>query len=229
MSRGSISAAIGYGVGSLAYVPPLTAKAIAYNRPSAARAARVIPIVRNTVVTLVLAIIAAATWLATWQRQDDGPVVEPPAEAGPLGYYVRGARLSGTDEQGRVTYRVFAERLEELPGDERLKLTGVNVDYSPADETAWALTAATASYARDGSQVDLSGDVELRSAPTDGSKPVTVATENLLFSPDTSSAASSEAVEIRVGDWQLSGVGLSADLKEDTLELESQVHGTLAP
>jgi len=222
-------AAIDFEAGSLAYVPPLTATAIAYNRTSAACAARIGPFVRNTVVMIVLAILAAATWVATWQRQDDATVVEPVADAEPLGYYARGARMSGTDELGRVIYRVFAERLDELPGDERLQLSGVNVDYSPADETAWSLTAESAKYARDGSRLDMSGNVELRSTPTDGSKPVTVATESLLFSPDTSSAASSEAVAIRVGDWQLSGVGLSADLKGDTLELESQVHGTLAP
>src|SRR5512134_1598775 len=104
---------------------------------------------------------------------------------------------------------------------------GVSVDFRPADETAWSLSAASAQYARDGSQLDLSGNVEVRSVPTDEANRLTIATEKLLFSPDTSSAESDEAVEIRVGDWQLHAVGLRTHLKEDTLELESQVHGTL--
>jgi LPS export ABC transporter protein LptC len=185
--------------------------------------------VRNTVVMIVLAILAAATWIATWQRQDASQPVDRVAEAEPLGVYTRGARLSGTDEQGRLTYRIFAERLDEVPGDERLQLTGVNVDYQPPDDTAWLLSAATAKYARDGSQLDLLGNVEVRSSPTDGSEPLTIVTEKLLFSPDTSSVESDESVQIRVGDWQLSAVGLRTHLKEDTLELESQVHGTLLP
>jgi LPS export ABC transporter protein LptC len=183
--------------------------------------------VRNTVVMLVLAIVAAATWVWTWQRQDDAPAAEPPADAAPLGYYALGARLSGTNEEGRVMYRVFADRLDEVPGQQGLHLTGVTVDYRPADETAWLLSAASAQYARDGSQFDLRGNVEVRTVPTDGEDAVTIATESLLFSPDTSSAESDEAVEIRVGDWQLRAVGLSTHLKEDTLQLESQVHGTL--
>ena len=83
----------------------------------------------------------------TWQRPDEAPPVERAGGAEPLGYYARGARISGTDEQGRLMYRIFADRLDELPGEELLELTGVKVDYQPADETAWTLTAASAKYA----------------------------------------------------------------------------------
>ena len=184
---------------------------------------------RNTVVMIVLAILAAATWMATWQPADVGEPADLVAAAEPVRVLTRGARLTGMDEQGRPTYRIFAERLDELPGEEQLQLTGVNVDYQPVDETAWLLSAASAKYARDGSQLDLLGNVQVRSAPTDGSEPMTIVTEQLLFSPDTSSAESDENVEIRVGGWQLRALGLRTLLKEDTLELESQVHGTLLP
>jgi LPS export ABC transporter protein LptC len=182
---------------------------------------------RNTVIMIVLVILAAATWVATWERQEATPPVERVKPTGPLGYYARGARLSGTDEQGRLTYRIFAERLDEVPGEERLQLTGVNVDYQPADETAWSLTAASAKYTWDGSQIDLDGNVEARSKPTAGSHPVTITTQQLRLSPDTSSAESDGKVQVHVGDLQLNAVGLRADLKGDTLELESVEHGTI--
>jgi len=185
--------------------------------------------VRNTLVMVVLAILAAATWIATWQREDASPPVDPVADAGPLGYYARGARIAGTDEEGRLAYRILAERLDELPGEEHLQLTGVNLDYHAADEVAWSVSAASAKYSRDGSKLALVGNVELRSSPTDGSKPLTIITEKLLFSPDTSVAEAEESVEILVGDWQLRAAGLLTHLKGDTLELESPVHGTLRP
>jgi LPS export ABC transporter protein LptC len=184
--------------------------------------------VRNTVIMVVLAILAAATWFVTWQRQDAAPPIESAAEAVPLGYFARGARIVGTDEEGRPTYRIFAERLDELPGEEQLELTGVDVDYQPAQDAAWSLSADTATYARDGSQIDLVGSVEIRSAPADDTKAVTINTQRLMFSPDTSRAESDADVHVRVGDWQLDGASLRADLKERTLELES-VRGTLAP
>jgi LPS export ABC transporter protein LptC len=182
---------------------------------------------RNTVVMVVLAILAAATWIATWERLDVGAPVDRPSESVPLGYSARGARLSGTDEQGRLTYRLFAERLDEIPGEESLQLIGVNVDYQPADETPWTLMAASGTYARNRSQLDLLGNVQVRSMPTDGTRQVTIVTDQLLFSPDTSRVESDEKVEIRVGDLHLRGVGLRSDLKGGTLELESDVHGTI--
>jgi LPS export ABC transporter protein LptC len=177
----------------------------------------------------VLAILAAVTSVATWQREQAAAPIDQAVDTAPAGYFARGARIVRTDDQGRPAYRIFAERLDELPGEDRLKLTGVNVDYQPSDEAAWSISAATATYAKDGSQLDLRGAVEIRSTPTDDADPVTITTERLLFSPDSSSAESDGTVAIRVGDLQLRAQGLSADLKGDTLRLESQVHGTFLP
>ena len=184
---------------------------------------------RNTVVMIVLAILAAATWIWTWSPQDQITPAERNENLGPLAYHVRGARLLGTDEQGRVTVTIRAERLDEVPDEDRLRLEGVAIDYAPKDETAWAISAARASTPKDGSLVELSGDVEVRSMPTDGSRPQTILTQTLQFWPETSSVRSEQHVEFRVGDLRLRGVGLDTDLKGDTLRLESDVHGTFAP
>jgi LPS export ABC transporter protein LptC len=184
--------------------------------------------VRNTVVMIALAILAAATWIATWPPQGQAPAAERSADLGPLGYYARGTRILVTDEQGRVTVTIRAERLSEVPGEQRLQLEGIAAEYQPADETAWALSAASGSAPKDASLLDLSGDVEVRSTPIDGSKPITIATQSLRFRPETSSAESADLVKIRIGDWRFEAVGLRTHLKGDTLELESKVHGTFA-
>ena len=193
-------------------------------------AARAVEIpVRNTVVTLLLALVAAATWFATWQRQSQAPAIERSVDTRPLGFYVRGARMTGTDDAGRVTYRVLAERLDERPDEERLELAGVNVEYRPPDDVAWSISAASGSTPKDGSRLDLAGTVEVRSVPTDGSEPRIISTESLRFWPDTSKVETDAPVRFRLGDWHIDAVGLRADLKGDTLKLESQVNGTFAP
>ncbi len=184
---------------------------------------------RNTVVMILLAILAAATWLVTWQREDAPSTVERGEDTEPLGYYILGARFSRTDEQGRVTSRIFAERLDELPDDQRLQLTGVKIEHHPADDAAWSISAATATSAKDVSQLDLLGDVEVRSLPADGSGPWTIQSDALHFWPQTSKAESRARVEAQIGDWKFAAVGISMDLKGETLELESEVHGTLLP
>jgi LPS export ABC transporter protein LptC len=176
---------------------------------------------------IVLAVVAAATWVATWRRPEADQRATGAAHPEPLGFYVRGARILGTDEEGRVRYRIFAERLDELPEEDRLLLTGVKVEYQPPDEAVWSITAASASSAKDISRLDLSGGVEFRSAPTDDSRLLTIVTEQLTFWPDTSSAEAKEPVEVRFGDWHLRASGLH--LKGDSLRLESEVYGSLAP
>jgi lipopolysaccharide export system protein LptC len=183
---------------------------------------------RNTWVLVLLAALAGATWLASLAPAPVAPLVDGGDER-PLGYYLRGARLVGTDESGRVAYRIHAERLDERPEQELLELTGVAVEYQPADDTPWRISAAAATAPKDGSQLDLKGSVELESAPTDGSRPVRIATEELRFFPGSSSVESDETVTIHVGDWRLSAKGLRTHLKGDSLELESEVHGRFGP
>lgn len=186
--------------------------------------------VRNSVVMIVLAILAAATWVvAPWSRPDPSPPAQRGIDPRPLGYHVRGAQILGTDEEGRVTYRINAARLDEVPNEERFRLEDVSVAYQPPDETAWTISAGSGSWPKDGSRLELANAVELRTAPTDGSRPRTILTEQLRFWPAMSSVESDTLVQFRLGEASFDGVGFHMDLKEDTLKLESEVHGTLVP
>jgi len=180
---------------------------------------------RNVILMLLLGAAAVASWF--YGRTE--PVAAPRRARGddaPLGYFLRGAQLTGTDANGQVAYRILAERLEEQ--SERLLLEGVQVDYRPANEVPWHITAGSGSTPKDGSQLDLGGGVELRSEPADGGMPWQITTESLRFEPRTSIAASDEPTQLRVGDWQLKGNALRAHLKEERLQLESGVHGKFA-
>jgi lipopolysaccharide export system protein LptC len=183
---------------------------------------------RNTFVMIGLAVLACATWL--YGRQSAPVERATTRERGqPLGYYLRGAKILGTDEQGRVAYRISAERLEELPGEELLTLDGVHVEYTPADTDPWSISAAAASAPKDGSKLELHGDVTVRNEPADGREPTIITTESLRFFPDTSSAETDAPVTLRVGGWQLQAGMLRTHLKGDVVQLESEVHGKFAP
>jgi len=175
---------------------------------------------------VVLAAFAVATWI--YGRVPPVAPRAPPAEgAQPLGYYLRAARMLGTDEQGRIAYRILADNLEELPEQQRLKLDGVRIEYLPADADRWTISATAGTAPKDGSELELNGDVSLRSEPRDGGKPVVIAAETLRFFPDTSSAESETPVTITVGDWHIQAGRLRTHLKGDVVELESKVHGKL--
>ena len=50
-----------------------------------------------------------------------------------------------TDENGHVAYRILANRLEEHANEERLLLEGVQIEYHPANEVPWIITAGNGS------------------------------------------------------------------------------------
>jgi LPS export ABC transporter protein LptC len=182
---------------------------------------------RNVLVMILLGAAAVASWIYSLP----GPAARPERSSGgdaPLGYYVRGARLLRTDETGHVAYRILAQRLEERTDEERLLLEGVQIEYHPANEVPWIITAGNGSAPKDASRLDLGGGVELRSEPTDGSSPTHIVTDSLRFELKSSTAISDQRTELSVGDWHLSGKGLRAHLKDEWLRLESDVHGKFA-
>jgi LPS export ABC transporter protein LptC len=184
--------------------------------------------VRNLILIVLLGAAAAAT--AWWSRPQ--PVEAPPPRATgdqEVGYFLHGARMLGTDENGHVTYRISADRLDERPGEDRLALERVQIDYHPPDQMPWVITAGSGSATRDHSEIELADGVEIRSQPTDGRAPVHVTTSKLRFLPMTSLAETDQHVVMNAGSWRVEGTGLRTLLKADRMELESQVHGQFAP
>ena len=93
----------------------------------------------------------------------------------------------------------------------------------------WLVTPTRAEAPKDGSYLDLQGQVELMSMPRDGSPPTVISTTRLMITPDEFSAVTDQPVEVTVGENRLQAVGLKTHLKGDSVELESKVHGRFAP
>jgi LPS export ABC transporter protein LptC len=184
--------------------------------------------VRNSLGVMLLVFAAVASWYLSLPPTIV-PTDEVVGETRPLGYYLRGARLLGTDANGHVTYVVSADRAEELPDQEQLELAGVRVEYSPENEIPWLVSATSASAPRSGEYLDLTGDVELRSQPSGGRDATLVQTASLRFEPNEFIARSDAGVTVTIGKQRLEAVGLRANLKDDSLQLESKIHGQFAP
>ncbi|HEX5419827.1 MAG TPA: LPS export ABC transporter periplasmic protein LptC [Gammaproteobacteria bacterium] len=187
---------------------------------------------RNGAALLLLAAAALATWYFGRRAPQNGAGVAP-SGAYPLGYYLRDAELLGTDEDGKVVYRLRAALAQEQPNEGRLLLQNVHFDYQPAEKVPWSISAARGEAPTGGdtedAYVDLEGNVVLTSA-SDAPGPVTrIETEQLRIEPVQHLATAKGPVHISVGGQTLDAVGLKAFLKEGRLELESRVHGLFLP
>lgn len=183
---------------------------------------------RNALLTALLLVAVAGTWyLGHLGRQMPAP------QAGDavleLGYYLRNAVLLGTNDEGQVVYRISAARVaadgEEADEDGRLALETVTIDYRDDQDVAWQISAGRAAAARDADVLELRGGVRVQStAARDGPETV-IEAEQLSLEPERYLARTPGEVTVNIGAHRLSATGLTADLRDDRLELESRVHG----
>jgi len=183
---------------------------------------------RNIILFVVLSGAALYTWLVAGPGTTEAPVQTPAATA-PSGYYLRNATLLGTDEQGRVNYRVFAAELEQASRDAALVLGQVRVEYDPQTGVRWRMTADEGFAPSDQSYLDLRHGVRLVNEPRSGDEPVTIETEALRLEPGTYTASTDGDVAMRQGKADFRAKGLKADLKQDYLEFESNVSARFPP
>lgn len=176
---------------------------------------------------LLLAAAALVMFYFGRQPRPDASLRPVDARAYPLGYYLRDAVLLGTDEQGRISYRLHAGLVEERPDDARLSLENVRFEYQPSEQIPWSIVAARgeAPIGAERTYLDLKGGVELTRDPDAQGKPARVETSELRLEPDRHLASTAAPVRVSIGDDALDAVGLKAFLDKDRLELESEVHG----
>lgn len=183
-------------------------------------------ILRNGVAICLLGAAAFATWY--WSRAAPERLDTTVRRPTPLGYYLRDAVLLGTNEQGSIVYRIEADLANERPEDGALLLSDVEIRYQPGQNIPWRVEAARAEVHRGTPLLQLEGGVRIERAGGEAGKHAVLETPSLRFEPEEHKAVASGPVSFQVGGRTLHAEGLTAFLKEDRLELESNIRGRLA-
>lgn len=183
---------------------------------------------RNALVLCLLAAAAAATWY--WSR----PLTPEPTAAGaggytPPGYYLRDAVVMRRDAEGRPLYRIHADFARDRPEHDTLLLDGVRIEYRDEEAIPWRMRAAQAALHGGQRTLELQDGVELVREANEAARRVVIRTERLLLDPDRHFASAPGEVVFTTGSSRLTATGLEAFLKEDRVELESNVHGRYQP
>jgi lipopolysaccharide export system protein LptC len=182
--------------------------------------------IRNAVWLSLLISAAAATWYLSRPEPEEAPR-NTGARASSLGYYLIDAVLLGTDETGEVLYRIVAERVEEHPGSAQLRLTSIEIEYRDEADVPWRIRASFASGPTSRDYLDLSGDVRIESLPNSEGQRTIIEADSLRLEPEARFASTDGPVRFLVDDVWLYGVGLKAYLKDDRIDLESQVNARI--
>jgi len=182
---------------------------------------------RSIVVTILLTAAALGSWYLARQNNDDDV---PSAVADPVqrGYYLKSARILGTGIDGKLLYEIQAKNAEQR-GDDEIAFTDVLINYSPASEVPWTVNADSALINQGEQLVRLRGHVRAVSSEGFSGNDTEIRTEYLVLNPENYVAETNERVQIRIGARSLTATGMLALLKENQVQLMSNVNGKFVP
>jgi LPS export ABC transporter protein LptC len=181
----------------------------------------------------VLAVAALA--ISTWFLTSPSRALKPSAaenSADLPGYYLKNAVLTDYDEKGDAGLRIEAERIDQVPRSEEVAMYNVKLNYQPPEGQAWELVGDTAHVQPGTKVIKVDGNVKLQGdaiAVGRASESPIIRTDTLSYDLPAGIVTSASDVRVQFGQHTLLSRGLSANLKEQTLRLESKVNGHFHP
>lgn len=136
------------------------------------------------------------------------------------GYYLRDAVIERTAEDGSLSLRLVADRIDQNRDRSGIQAHDVQVDYLNAPGKAWQLTALEGFVPDDSRIVQFTGNVELR--PTDAADGARLRTESLDLDTTRNIAYGRRSpVQITLGRNTLTVKKFEANLNTEKVTLES--------
>jgi lipopolysaccharide export system protein LptC len=181
---------------------------------------------RITAAIGVLVVAAIVSWYIA--REDDVIATNQEGDGAYLGYYLTDARILGTDEDGTLLYEIRADRAEQQR-DDSIVFSDVKIEYSPATDVPWTISAESAAIYPAEKRIFLEGNVLATSSEGFSGEETELRTPSLELDPARYVAETDERIEILIGERSLNGTGMLASLDENRLEIKSNVSGRFIP
>jgi lipopolysaccharide export system protein LptC len=178
---------------------------------------------------LAVAALIISTWILS--SPSHRPSATGSGKASDLpGYYLKNAVLTDYDASGAPSVRIEADRIDQIDHGSEVALSNVRVDYDSPSGQVWVLVGDTAHVRPGGKIVDVAGNVRLQGEPSTGDPtPAIMHADTLSYDVDTAVASTKGDVRIDFGKHVQTARGLTANLKDQTIRLESRVNGRFHP
>jgi lipopolysaccharide export system protein LptC len=145
------------------------------------------------------------------------------------GYYLKNAILTDYDASGAPSIRIEAERIDQIDHGNEVALYNVHVNYDAPNGQNWTMVGDTAHVQPGGKIIDVAGNVRLQGENPGTAGTAVIRTDLMSYNVPESTASTKSDVRIEYGGHMLTARGLSANLKDRTIRLESKVNGRFVP
>jgi len=178
----------------------------------------------------VLAVIALG--VSTWILSSPARHARAPTDAAQAdfpGYFLKNAVLTDFDLVGDPSIRIEAERIDQIAHGNEVALYNVRVAYQAPNGQTWVMVGDTAHVQPGGKIVDVTGNVRLQGDAAGREGAAVIHTDTLSYDVTDAVASTKSDVRIDFAQHTLTARGLTANLKERTMRLESKVNGRFHP
>ena len=182
---------------------------------------------RNITTFTVLLFVALGTWYLARSLQS-AEITESVANGVGDGFYLKSARILGTDVDGQLLYEIEADYITQQENND-IAMQNVRINYSEGSQIPWTITADEATISEDQSLVRLSGHVIAVSDAGFAGQVTEIRAPQLDIEPTTYKAETDSRVQIRIGSRSLTATGMLALLQDNQLQLRSNVSGKFVP
>lgn len=181
---------------------------------------------RKAINTLIFALIAAVVAaLGYWNIAPEN--AHKPQQASnddAIDFYVLGARTVQYQDDGKLHYRMTAEKLEHVKSTDITLVDTPKLDLYRGSELPWKVTSQRAEVSPGGTEVELIDDVRI--ARTDAkNRPTIITSSRMTVIPDKEYAQTKQAVRIVAANGVTTAQGMKAHLNDGRMILQSNVRG----
>ena len=174
-------------------------------------------------------IVLGAAYLLGHEGTTPGVPVDTQGQRAEYGYVALDADVLQTSEQGTPLYTFSAARVEQKAGSGDIAASTVTMHYLGQASRPWVLSANEGQLPEGSSRISLSGNVQVRGKPPGSDVVAQINTQQLNYDTRSQDVDSQLPVSLSWSGQQLNGRGLTANLRQGHVRLESDVHGHFTP
>jgi LPS export ABC transporter protein LptC len=179
---------------------------------------------------LALLAVAVSTWILSSPGHNKSSVQSSAEKSELPGYYLKNAVLTDFNLAGTPGLRLEAERIDQIDHGDEVLLSNVKVEYQAPGGQIWEMVGDTAHVQRGGKVVDVAGNVRLEGSPSPSDPtPAIMHADTMSYDVTNGIATTKGDVRIDFGKHFQTAHGMTANLKEQTIRLESKVNGRFYP
>ena len=143
-------------------------------------------------------------------------------------YIVKDAKLYGTNINGKFLYKIVAKKAQANNTDRQIYLDQVFLDYDGDQDVDWRITSDKGQLLSNSNVLALSGNVIVQSLSNENNM-TTISTNYLEINPNTYTIATNRDVLIESYNNKIEAKGLTAQLKDNRLNFNSNINASIQP